>query len=87
MTTSSLHLSLLAIVALLGACDTATALSINIRTHNLHHAPTAHAPTIHRTTRPRAQFGNNQDTEPKGLSRDNEPEEFFSTNMGAPPRL
>ncbi len=85
-TTSSLPLSIVAIVALLGACDTASALSLRINTR-YHHATSARAPTIHRSTNPRAQFGGNQDTEPKGLTRDNEPEEFFSTNMGAPPHL
>ena len=33
---------------------------------------------------PRLQFGGKPDSEPKGLSRENEPEEFFSTNMGTP---
>ena len=33
---------------------------------------------------PRCQFGQKKpDTEQKGLSRDSEPDEFFSTNMGA----
>ena len=32
---------------------------------------------------PVCQFGGKPDTEPKGLSRDSEPEEFFATNMGA----
>ena len=38
---------------------------------------------------PRCQFGQKPDTEPKGLSRDNEPEEFFTSDWGArslPPR-
>ena len=30
---------------------------------------------------PKMQFGGGPDTEPKGLSRDNEPDEFFATNM------
>jgi len=30
---------------------------------------------------PVCQFGGKPDTEPKGLSRDSEPEEFFATNM------
>lgn len=34
-----------------------------------------------RFAHPRCQFGGGGD-EPKGLSRDSEPEEFFSTNMG-----
>ena len=32
---------------------------------------------------PVCQFGQKPDTEPKGLTRDNEPEQFFATNMGA----
>lgn len=34
---------------------------------------------------PVCQFGGGDkpDSEPKGISRENEPEEFFSTNMGA----
>ena len=32
---------------------------------------------------PRCQFGQKPDTEPKGLSRDNEPEEFFTSDWGA----
>ena len=32
---------------------------------------------------PVCQFGGKPDTEPKGLSRDSEPDEFFATNMGA----
>lgn len=30
---------------------------------------------------PVCQFGQKPDTEPKGLTRDNEPEQFFATNM------
>merc|ERR1719401_2858795 len=30
---------------------------------------------------PRCQFGQKPDTEQRGLSRDSEPDEFFSTNM------
>lgn len=32
---------------------------------------------------PRCQFGQKPDTEPKGLSRDNEPEEYFTSDWGA----
>merc|ERR1711966_25786 len=34
-----------------------------------------------RAPSPRCQFGKKPDTEPRGLTRDNEPEEFFKTNM------
>ena len=47
----------------------------------------AHQPrlTVRRAVGPSCQFGGGE--EPKGLTRENEPEEFFSTNMGAtPPR-
>ena len=42
------------------------------------------APPVPRAALPRCQFGGPPDTEPKGLTRESEPENFFSTNMGAP---
>eukprot|EP00965_Chrysotila_dentata_P236748 6201511-Pleurochrysis_carterae.AAC.3 len=41
---------------------------------------TSHACPLARTSAPRCQFGG--DEEPKGLTRDAEPEDYFSTNMG-----
>jgi hypothetical protein len=35
------------------------------------------------TAAPRCQFGQKPDTEQKGLSRDSEPEEFFTSDWGA----
>ena len=45
--------------------------------------PVAAAAPLRVPASPVCQFGGKPDTEPKGLSRDSEPEEFFATNMGA----
>lgn len=70
-----------AVLALLVLSDAASGLQIGVASRGVR---LASAPQ-RRTTGPQAQFGG-QDKGSKGLSRDEEPEEFFATNMGEPLR-
>ena len=64
--------SALLLIALSGSC----ALQLQPR------LPSPQRAVLRGTLSPKMQFGGG-DTEQKGLSRDDEPEEFFATNMGA----